>query len=325
MRSETGIWAADSGDEARLRAFLDAGGDIHFAYSIGLTALHIAARKRHAGIVRLLIARGADVNRESMDGLTPLHEALTAPSPRADDIGPARRDIVAQLIAAGARVYRDPDSVSRRGVLFFRQPLQLAVQTMDAALTRLLLDAGADVNGVDLHNWSALNNAVQCGSEDIVRELIARGVDVNRQTTRGVTALMQTAHFLAKPETQAVAAAIARRLLAAGARVDLADEDGSTALFYAINDINLPVLATLLDARADVHHRNAAGDTPLHYARFAARRSGDEAGVARCVRLLVARGADPRHVNRAGQTVAEDFAAAGLARLLDALTPGAAG
>ena len=57
------LWAAArAGDAARVTAALDKGADVNAKTRYGATALTFAADKGHIEIVKLLIARGADVN-----------------------------------------------------------------------------------------------------------------------------------------------------------------------------------------------------------------------------------------------------------------------
>ncbi len=97
----------------------------------------------------------------------------------------------------------------------------------------------------------------------------------------------------------------ARALLARGEDVNLADRMGFTPLHFAAQERAARVATLLLDNGAEVDATNAYGNTPLFVAVFNSRGRGD------VIELLRAHGADPLHVNDAGQTPV------GLARLID--------
>ena len=69
-------------------------GGIHADAGGNWAPLHEAAFYEHAGVARLFISLGADVNRVSTDGVTPLHEAVQY----------GRIGVVPLLIAHGADV-----------------------------------------------------------------------------------------------------------------------------------------------------------------------------------------------------------------------------
>ena len=85
--------AARRGDLERVRELLDAGADANQYDELGATPLHDAAWAGHAGVARLLIRHGADVNaRHKEAGSTPLHYAVLM----------NRREVVDVLLEAGA-------------------------------------------------------------------------------------------------------------------------------------------------------------------------------------------------------------------------------
>jgi hypothetical protein len=103
----------------------------------GDTALHVAAAAYQAEIVRMLIARGADVGASNRRGAQPLHYAVggVPGSPRWNP--PAQAATIARLIGAGA----DPNAADLGGAT----PLHRAVRNRCAAAVAALLDGGADV------------------------------------------------------------------------------------------------------------------------------------------------------------------------------------
>jgi uncharacterized protein len=87
--------AAAFGDEATARTLLDAGAEVGQVSETPMRnqALHAAlALSKDADVVRLLIARGADVNGVQTAGYRPLHQAAVA----------GREDLVRLLLDAGA-------------------------------------------------------------------------------------------------------------------------------------------------------------------------------------------------------------------------------
>jgi hypothetical protein len=107
----------------------------HYVFA-GDSALHVAAAAYRPGIVRQLLALGADVAAKNRRGAEPLHYAVDG-MPGSPTWNPdAQAAVVASLIAAGA----DPDATDRDGVT----PLHRAVRTRCAAAVRALLDGGAD-------------------------------------------------------------------------------------------------------------------------------------------------------------------------------------
>lgn len=67
------------GDEKRVQNLLSKGTCVDAKDNAGYTALHYAVRKGNAGMCKLLLAAGADVNSTTRAGqATPLHRAAMA-------------------------------------------------------------------------------------------------------------------------------------------------------------------------------------------------------------------------------------------------------
>lgn len=117
--------------------------------------------------------------------------------------------------------------------------LSLAAYFGQAAVARLLVEKGADVNRI-ANNGSRiapLHAAVAADSEPITRLLLESGADVNLQQTGGVTALHSAAHR--------GNVALVKLLLDHGANTDLKMDDGRTALDFAAADGHEAVVALL--------------------------------------------------------------------------------
>jgi uncharacterized protein len=92
--------------------------------------------------------------------------------------------------------------------------------------------------------------------------------------------------------------------LAAGDDKDLADRRGYTPLHFAAQEWSIEAADALLDAGASIDAVDQHGNTPLATATFNSKGRGE------LIEILRRRGADPGHLNKAGQSPL------GLARLI---------
>lgn len=151
-------------------------------------------------------------------------------------------------------------------------------------VVKLLLDAGADVDGSDSEGRTALRAAAWGGHEEIVNMLLEYGASVDKADSSGRTPLIAAA-YMGHLET-------VEMLLDRGAQVNLADGDGRTALSVAALCVPKTVegrsysdvAGLLLDRGADPGHRDQDGMTPLLLAAY----EGNE----NVLELLLEAGAD---------------------------------
>ncbi len=159
-------------------------------------------------------------------------------------------------------------------------------------------------------------------AEDL-RELIQEAPNINAQDAEGHTPL----HMLCYRETCEYA--VMKMLLAAGADVNMANKAGRTPLFVCSNP---QCVKLLLDAGADVLHRDAEGCTALHFLPRLKRAVPDtvllilsrrfpinlpdglgntplhtaaEHGCKETVEILLQAGADPGILNLVGKSPAD--------------------
>src|SRR5262245_4131653 len=110
-----------------------------------------------------------------------------------------------------------------------RLPLEKAVLTRNASLVKLLLAGGADVNGVSGTFWvAAVILAAALGLFKVVQVLIEAGADVNRVDAFGESALQYAACEASQRHTKTVQA-----LIAAGADVNNLSGRSSSPLMRA--------------------------------------------------------------------------------------------
>jgi ankyrin repeat protein len=151
--------AAALGELDRLAVLLDAEPSLVDARtSDGFTLLHLAAFFAGADTVRLLLARGADVDAHGTGWMTgtALHSAVSARD----------ADAVLALVEAGA----DPNPRQQGGYT----PLHGAAHNGDAAIVQMLLDAGADPSLTNDEGKDARAFAAESGDAQTLS--IANGV-----------------------------------------------------------------------------------------------------------------------------------------------------
>lgn len=231
------------GSAADLKKLLDGGFDPNSATkSGGTTALMMATPD--AEKVKLLIARGANVNARAKSGFSALMisalyrdgtaaaqallargaEAAGTPSPLmlATTVGNAA--ILAPLHDAGAPLERT---------------LVAAVRVGKLETVRSLLDIGAKVDEPDGADTTPLERAVLANETEIARLLIAHGANVNHVGRTGMTPLLYAASIDYGDST------MIDLLLKSGARKDALTKEGASAIDLARKYGNTHLLAAL--------------------------------------------------------------------------------
>jgi ankyrin repeat protein len=174
-------------------------------------------------------------------------------------------------------------------------------------IVKLLIAKGADIRVVDKADDTMLHAAAIGNDTDTIWLFIDAGLDVNAAEASGFTPLMLSAqhHNLAA----------VKRLLAKGARVNAVSAMGEiqshgvtrvkngvialghfTPLLLAAPGGPTDLVATLLDAGADVNVKDVRGMTPLMLASASDHTSPD------VVRLLLSKGADIQVKSPEGET-----------------------
>ena len=251
------------------------------------TAIVLAVKERHVGIVKILLEHGADPNSESGDTM---NDGLLEIAVFWSNV-----EIAKLLLQHGA----DPNKKSGKYLL-----LGSAVRKGSMAMVKLLVKHGANINTPNGFGSTALHvSAVDGGLEGvpnfldfifgkytkIMRFLLDNGADPHVRNNLGETPLLESAELGFQKGVEL--------LLQHGAKVDTADNDGNTPLLAAAgNDGGLGVIKLLLKANADIDAVNEDGNTALHAA------ADFEEGSPKTIKLLLANGADPNAVNKKGQT-----------------------
>lgn len=202
------MWAVTT--PANVRLLVNRGADVNARVGDGVTALVAAARFGNVDSMRLLMAAGADTKaRDTRTNL--LTAAYFGATPDVRDI----------LKEAGVTVQSAADL---KGAVLNRN-------RGDIQIVRSLLGAGVDPNEAVPLNTLSLPTfflAGRDGQVEVMRALVGAGVDPNAIGPRGWTALM----LASSGDAPSVAAM--QYLLDLGANVNARDEDGRTALDWAL-------------------------------------------------------------------------------------------
>jgi cytohesin len=282
------VHAAALGLTDAVRAILDTDPDAVRHRNGGRnTALHRAAQRGHAEVVRLLLDQGAAVGAVADDGATPLHRAAAG----------GHVAVLRLLLDAGA----DPAARDHCG----ETPLALAAAHAGAEAVSLLAEGGAPVNAAGAGRQTPLHRAAERGdaAADTVRALLANGARTDARNYYGAAPL----HVAARVDAPAVAAL----LLEAGADKLARDDWHRTPLHVAAWFDAAGVAAALLEAGVSVAELAYGFSTPLHTAA--------QNGSRRVAELLLARGADVNAATDFKRTPLHDAVQGGqydLARLL---------
>ncbi len=266
--------AAQAADRERVRSLVTKGGDVNAAQGDGTTALHWAAMKGDAEMVRLLATAGANLRATTrLGGYTPLYLAARA----------GHYEAVAALLAAGADVHQ----TSTTGAT----PLMLAAAAGDTRTVTALIEGGSKVNAVDkAKGESALMYAAAYNRADAARLLIQRGAETALTTTvvdlNALTAPEESnmqRQMGAGPGRPAQIPGLTR-----GYRYNelIGTQGGMTALHFAARQGFTETVMAMLDGGAQINQRNT-GDrmSPLLIAIVN--------GHFDLARRLLERGADP--------------------------------
>ena len=243
---------------------------VNAANSHGNVPLSDAISTGSLDVVKLLVARGADMFHRNHGGHGPLDGAAFF----------GRPDIARYLIARGVQ------PTVHHAAAIGDIPL----------LKRMTSDEGAclDVQPAG-GRWrlTPLHAAVLGGSHAAVEYLLSIDAPVDPVNHNGHTALAMVTECRSRDSR----VRIARALLAHGAEVNAAaGHHGGTVLHRAVMDGDHGLAFLLLHSGADPNRRDWSGKTPLHHAVSKNRR---------LVELLLGYSPDVSVASRAGETAAQ--------------------
>ena len=165
-------WASSRGKDEVIKLLIARGADINASDKEGATVLMVAWMTKNPTTINLLLKHGADVNIKDKEGWSILRHA----------VGEGNGELVKTLITYGA----DINSKARDGssVLIYAAGTEANIKIVNT-----LIAHGADVNTEDDDGWSPLMYAAGSGNIEIVKTLIDNGADVNAKTKDGIPVL----------------------------------------------------------------------------------------------------------------------------------------
>jgi ankyrin repeat protein len=122
--------------------------------------------------------------------------------------------------------------------------LHWAVQHEDAAMTLMLVRAGADAQAPNRYGVRPLWMAAASGNAAVVKLLLDAGADANTSVSGDETAVMTAA--------RAGSVDALKLLIAYGANLNARDARGQTALMWAAARNNAPAIRLMVEAGADI-------------------------------------------------------------------------
>ncbi len=162
----------------------------------------------HIPLLSMLIDKGADVNYQDENGMTPLLVAILANKKNAVDLLLDHPDINPNL-------YDNANNI----------PLIIAIEKQNTTLALKLIQKGANLNDIDRKGYAALSLAVIYNLDEVCLKMIEKNADLNIVDSIGRSAL-----FYAKNED------IIRILLDNGIDPSIQDNSGLTAIEYEVKD-----------------------------------------------------------------------------------------
>jgi uncharacterized protein len=294
--------AARAGNADAVKVLLDHGADVNARENYkGQTALMWAAAEHHSDVVKVLLDHGADWKVVSFDRETKLPKLSAASS-----VTPfARGGVTAFLFAA------------REG---------------DIESARVMLDAGVDINQVDVDGTNALVFSIMNQHYSFARFLLDRGANPNLLDVKGRGALyavvdIRNEDYSAMPSRKEndplPSLEIVKDLLAHGANpnaqltknlpgrsgMDSGDttlDEGATPLMRAARAGDSAVMRLLLDKGADPKLTTKEGNTALMFAAGVGYRDkntrGSESEALEALKVALAQGLDINQANSKGET-----------------------
>jgi TonB family protein len=234
--------AIEHNDLAFVNMLLRNGAKVNYRTKLDQTPLLIAAGKGFTQIARELIAHGANIEADILNGkTTPLIKAAAR----------GYLEIVRMLLEKNARI-----NAKEKGIW---TALMLASQNGFTDVVKLLIERGADVNARTALDETALMYAVENNHYPIAELLVENKADVNAADKYQKTALMRAAAMGNMKLT--------KLLISHGANINQATDNGWSPLMFAIKSLHYDFARSFIKMGADTSIKSNKGETALSLAK----------------------------------------------------------
>ncbi len=149
-------------------------------------------------------------------------------------------------------------------------------------IVKNLLNAGCNVNAKGENGITALIYAVDIENENLVKYLLEHDCDVNIQTIGDRFSALLLACLKNYGN-------IAEMLIDFGANVNVVNKEGDCPLIFAVNNNNMKLARKLISSGANIYHKNSHGLTPMSVALACckAANKGDKPKWNRMINSLI--------------------------------------
>jgi ankyrin repeat protein len=259
------------------RLLLDYYEDLDVRDPEGQTPLHLAAEGGFLDVIWILMKRNANVNARDNRGRTPLLRAITWINNGFKLCG-THRDEVGHLLEQEADVVAQDNS--------HLIPPHLVLSNGSVGAVKLLLENGANIDVLDDNGRTPLHRASDGNHVDVIRLLLQKDAGLDVQDNSHSTPL-HLASDLGGLEA-------VRLLLQNRANPHIRNNKGRTALHLASEWNHVQRIRLLLECGADTGVQDNDHSTPLHLASYN--------GSFEAAQLLLEHGAGVDGRNNEGQT-----------------------
>ena len=314
-----------------IKYFVKMGADVNATDKDGWTPLYAVAGSGKIEAVKLLLENGADVATKGHELMTPLHlvrnleiaQNLIDHGAQVDErdsmgrtplmccVSIGKLDIAEYLISHGADIFAEDNAglnvihyAATPEIFNFLSEKGLKLKSVAEALHMLpnqgnteMMDYLLEFHGGRINECNKDGKTIWISSatpmyQNFIGEfLVSKGADINGVDKNGQAAL----HHMCQTEQIFVDETLNFKEM--GAKIEVKDLKGRTALHYAALNGNNIMVENLIWKKAEVNIKDNSKATPLHYAAATNKSSASWA-----IRLLLLNGADIKARDERGET-----------------------